>query len=420
MEALRRYNLWGGNTIDFGFERAEYTVKIKDYIGNRLVKVLTGQRRTGKSYIMRQIARRLTDGGVPAENILFVNRELSAFDFLKSGEDLEALVRLYMETVRPQGRVYIFIDEIQLIEGWEKTVNSYSQDYTAEYELFISGSNSKLLSGELATMLSGRYVEFAIYPLSYSEFLSVTGMAAGRESYMAYMDMGGLPELFSLPDKMEIRHNYMASVKDSVLLKDIIQRHQVRDARLLEEVFAFLVNNASNLVSVNSMVKYFKGRGQRAGYDVLSAYMGYIEESFLVHKCDRFDIGGKEVLSGTAKYYINDLSYKNFLYPGFAYGIGYKLENLVYLQLRRAGYSVYTGAAKEREVDFIAMKTGRTVYVQTTCSLQDAQTARREYASLEGIRDNYEKMVVSLDDMTLPSNNGINHVRAWEFHSILS
>ena len=164
---LSRYNFWESASFDFGFKRTEYTNKIKDYIGNRLVKVLAGQRRTGKSYILRQIARELIATGINPRNILLINRELTDFEFIKNHKDLEAVVELYKNTLNPTGKIYIFIDEIQLIEEWEKTINSYSQDYTTEYELFISGSNSKMLSGELATLLSGRYVEFKIYPFGY-------------------------------------------------------------------------------------------------------------------------------------------------------------------------------------------------------------------------------------------------------------
>lgn len=419
LNILSRYNIWGLNAIDFGFARLEYTNKIEDYVGNRLVKVLIGQRRTGKSYLMRQLLKYLVDNGVDPKNTLMINRELTVFEFLKTYKDLEDLVNLYRKELHPSGRIYIFIDEIQLIEDWEKAVNSYSQDYVSEYELFISGSNSKLLSGELATFLSGRYVEFMIYPLSYTEYLEVESLELGRDSYRAYLNTGGLPELFSLPDKLEIRQNYMASVRDSVLLKDIIQRHQIRDPKLLDDIFSFLVNNASNLVSVSGIVNYFKGKNRKTSYDAVSAYIGYIEDSFLIHRCERYDVKGKDVLAGTAKYYMNDLAYKNFLYTGFAYGIGYKLENLVFLQLKRAGYVVYTGAAKNKEVDFVGMKDDRLLYIQVTYSLQDEQTAMREYASLEAIRDNYEKVIVSLDDSVWPSNKGIRHMQAWNLHTLL-
>lgn len=228
---------------------------------------------------------------------------------------------------------------MQLIEEWEKSVNSYSQDYTEEYELFISGSSSRMLSGELATLLSGRYVQFPVYPFSYQEYAEIRHLEQNRESYM---NTGGIPELFVLPEKQEVQRNYLSALKDTILLKDISQRYSIRAPRLLEDLFAFLVGNASNLVSIGNIVNYFKSQGRKTGYDAVAAYIGYIEDSFLAYRCERFDLRGKEILSGTAKYYINDLVFKNFLYPGTAYGVGYKLENLVYLELLRAGYDVYT------------------------------------------------------------------------------
>lgn len=413
LASIRKYNFWDSVRFDLGFIRDTYTDKLMDYTGNRLVKVLVGQRRTGKSYILRQVADRFINCGVNPNNILLINRELMDYDFLKDYKDLEMLVDVYKQELKPDGKIYIFIDEIQLIEGWEKAVNSYSQDYSSDYELFITGSNSTLLSGELATLLSGRYVEFMVYPFGYDEYLSITGQGYGVSSFIKYMETGGLPELFSLPDKQEIRRNYVASIKDSVLLKDVIQRYKIREPGLLEDIFVFLVNNASNQVSINSIVNYFKSNNRRVSYDVVSSYIGYMEDTFLVHRCERYDIKGKEVLSGVAKYYMNDLAYKNYLYSGFAYGLGYKLENVIYLELRRAGYEVYSGYSKGREVDFVAKKNDNVLYLQVAYSLMDEHTARREYGSLEGIADNYEKIVVSLDDLVLPSNGGIRHIQAW-------
>lgn len=282
MDILRKYNLWTEGDFDFGFMRVAYTGRIMDYVGNRLVKVLIGQRRTGKSYVLRQIARELIRNGVPPQNTLFINRELSDFAFLKTHKDLEELVALYKSELHPQGRMYIFIDEVQLIEEWEKSVNSYSQDYTEEYELFISGSNSRMLSGELATLLSGRYVQFPIYPFSYQEYTEIRHLEQNRESYMGYMNTGGIPELFVLPEKQEVQRNYLSALKDTILLKDIIQRYSIRDPRLLEDLFAFLVGNASNLVSIGNIVNYFKSQGRKTSYDAVAAYIGYIEDSWRI------------------------------------------------------------------------------------------------------------------------------------------
>lgn len=415
---LRKQNLWDSNIFDYGYKRSEYVDKITDSIGNRLVKVLAGQRRSGKSYILRQVIRQLVDNGVRPENTLFISKEYTDLDFLKTYSDLDELIKSYKDELKPSGKTYIFIDEIQTIEGWEKVVNSYSQDFTESYELFISGSNSRMLSGELATLLSGRYVCFEIFPFGYSEYLGITRQEIGRQSYMEYMNGGGLPELFMI-QKQEIKRNYISAIKDTVLLRDIIQRHNIRDPKLLEDIFVFLVNNASNLISITGIVKYFKGQGRKTSYDAVSTYIGYIEDAFLVHRCDRYDIKGKDILSGNAKFYINDLAYKNYLYSGFGYGTGYKLENLVYLELRRAGYAVYVGAIRDKEIDFVAQKSDRVIYLQSTYILVDEQTIKREYAQLETISDNYEKFVVSLDDVALPSNKGIRHIQAWNLTPIL-
>ncbi|RZM21213.1 MAG: ATP-binding protein, partial [Pedobacter sp.] len=234
-----------------------------------------------------------------------------------------------------------------------------------------------------------------------------------------YMESGALPELFGLPTE-ETKRNYVSAIKDTVLLRDIIQRHSVKDPRLLEDIFVYLVNNASNLISITNIINYFKSNKRHTSYETISNYIGYILDTFLVHSAERYNIKGKETIAGNLKYYINDLSYKNYLYPGFGYGIGYKLENLVYLELRRSGYQVYVGSIGSKEVDFVATRADRVIYIQSTYLLADEQTAMREYAPLEAIRDNYEKLVVSLDDITLPSNGGIRHIQAWNFAEVLA
>ena len=415
---LRKYNLWDSDVFDWGYTRNTYLKKIGDAVGNRLIKVLVGQRRSGKSYVLRQLARQLVADGVKPENTLFINREFAEFDFLKSYQELDELIKSYKKALKPSGKIYIFIDEIQLIEGWEKIVNSYSQDFSASYELFITGSNSKMLSGELATLLSGRYICFEVFPFSYKEYLEVTQQVKGRQSYMEYMNSGGLPELFML-QKQELKHNYISAIKDTVLLRDIVQRYNIRDPKLLEDIFIFLVNNASNLVSVTSIVKYFKGQGRKTSYDAVAAYIGYIEDTFLVHRCDRYDIKGKDTLSGNAKFYINDLAYKNYLYPGYGYGFGYLVENLIYLELRRTGFDVYVGYIRNKEVDFVAQKADRKIYIQSTYMLSDETTIEREFSSLKAVNDNFEKFIVSLDEIIMPLQDGIKHIQAWELAKII-
>jgi predicted AAA+ superfamily ATPase len=275
-----------------------------------------------------------------------------------------------------------------------------------------------MLSGELATLLSGRYVSFEILPFSYQEYLGIKELNANSGTYAQFMQSGGLPELFFLPNE-ESRRQYVSSVKDTVLLRDIIQKNTIRDPQLLEDVFIYLINNASNLLSINNITNYLKSNGRKTTYDTISSYIGYIQEAFLIHKAERYDIKGKEIISGNSKFYANDLSYKNYLYSGFGYGIGYQLENLIYLALRNANFDIYVGHLPKNEVDFIAKRHHQTLYVQCAYLLLDPATLNREYAALEAISDNYTKIIVSMDEVLLPSKNGILHLQAWNFETYL-
>ncbi len=414
-QLLKQYNLWDKKPQGLGFLRKTYIDSLYQYVGNRLVKVLVGQRRSGKSFIMRQLAAKLIENGVNSHNIFMLNLDIVAFDFVKSYHDLIDILNVYIEEVKPQGRIYIFIDEIQNVDGWERFVNSYSQDFTRDYEIFITGSNSKMLAGELATLLSGRYVKFNIFPFSFDEYADARFLPNDRETYIKYMQDGGMPELQHLPNE-DMRRNYTASLKDTILLRDIIQRYSVKDVRLLEDLFIYIINNTSNLFSVNSLIKYYKSLGRSVSFDKVSAYLDYLCETYLIHRVERYNIRGKETIAGVCKYYANDLSFSNYLYKGFPHGMGYNLENLQYLDLLRAGYNVYVGSIKDKEVDFVAQRGERLIYVQSTYLLTEEETIEREYAPLESISDNYEKYVVSMDDLHLPSRGGIEHLHVWEFY----
>jgi predicted AAA+ superfamily ATPase len=412
--AIGKYNFWDDKTPEPGYYRSDYADRIFTYTGNRLVKVLVGQRRTGKSYILRQLINKLIGNGINRNNILYVNKEYTDFDFIVNYTDLGNLVKFYKQKLNVSGKIYLFIDEIQNITDWERFVNSYSQDFVDEYEIFISGSNSKMLSGELATLLSGRYVEFEIFPFSFGEYCGILNKENSKQHFIEYMESGGLPELFHLPND-ETKRNYISAIKDTIFLRDIIQRHNIKEPKLLEDIFVYLVNNAANLVSITNIVNYFKSLGRKTTYDTVLAYTGYMEDAFLVHKSERYDIRGKDTITGNSKYYMNDLAYKNYLYTGFGYGIGYKLENLVYLNLKRAGYRIYTGVARSKEVDFVALKDDKVLYVQATYLLIDDSTITREYSPLDLIADKYEKIVVSLDDFKFPQKDGIKHEQIWNF-----
>lgn len=419
IDSIRKYNFWDNNPVDLGYTRTFYTNKIGQYLGNKLVKVLVGQRRAGKSYILRQIASGLLSAGIKNENILYINKEYIELTSLHNAVELEQLYKAYKEVLNPTGKVYIFIDEIQYIEEWERFVNSHSQDFAEPCEVFISGSNSKLLSGELATLLSGRYIEFEVLPYSYTEYCEVTRQKKGSKSYKKYLQSGALPELFNLNDD-EMKQNYISSIKDTVILRDIVSRYNIKDVRLLDDLFIYLVNTASNLISITNIINYFASRKRKTNYETLSSYIGYLENSFLVHRAERYNIKGKDIISGNSKYYINDLSYRNYLYTGYDYGIGYLLENAVYLSLRRAGYQVYVGTIKDTEVDFVAIKGDKKLYLQVSLSLSEEHTREREYRSLKLIEDNYDKYVVSMDDYKIPSNEGIEHISAWDLDDFLN
>lgn len=413
LDIIAPYNLWYGNQLPAGFIRDTYTGRLMKYTGNRLVKVLTGQRRVGKSYIMRQVATELIKNGVRPENTLFINCELSVFGFIRNADDLGRLVSAYRERFNPEGRLYIFIDEVQEIDEWERAVNSMSQDYTVEAELFISGSNSRLLSGELASLLSGRYVEFLITPLSFDEYCGVHSLGRERGAFLRYLKEGGLPELINLPDE-EVKQRYVAGLRDSIMLKDIVKRYSIKDVGLLESLFAYLVNNASNMISITGIVNFIKSRGNRSTYDTVAAYIMYLQEAFLVHKSERYNISGKELLAGNFKLYINDQAYHNYLFSSVRYGLGYVLENVVYMEFVRKGYVVNTGVVKEHEVDFIARKDGRTIYAQVAYTVHDEETAQREYESLDCVKGEGEKFLITMDDDLLPMRNGVCHLQAWE------
>ena len=406
------YNFWK-STPFLGVERKEYVEQLIQYQNTRLIKVLVGQRRVGKSYILRQYINNLIQNGVNPKNTLYINKEYTDFDFIEKYQDLDKFIKKYIKELKVKGKVYLFIDEIQRIDKWEKLINSLSQDYTKEIEIFITGSNSDMLSSELSTLLSGRYVQFLILPLSFNEFTTFTKEESNRANYIKYLQTGALPELLHLPNEDTKRH-YLGALRDTILLRDIVQRYQIKDTNLLLDIFSYLVNNTSNLFTINNLINFFKSKNRKTNYETLSNYINYILQTYVVHKCERYDIKGKETVAGNSKYYINDLSFKNLLYPGFSHGYGFLLENLVFLELLRYGYTPYVGIMRNKEVDFIALKNGKPLYIQVSFSLTEVETIDREYAPLLSIKDNYEKWVVSMDEIALPERKGIKNIQAWK------
>lgn len=415
---LKKYNPWQNNKINNGFERKFYVDKISQYFGNKLVKVLVGQRRAGKSYILRQIINYLIqEKSVNPQNIFFLNKEYIVFDDISSFKDLETLFSYYLEHIKPEGKVYIFLDEVQNIQSWEKFANSYSQDFTESYEIFITGSNSNLLSGELASLLSGRYVEFEIYPFSFSEYTQYLKIPENKESLVKYLSEGGMPEMFNFK-KEEIERHYIESLKNTIILRDIIERHKVMDVNLLEDVFKYLTVNIGNITSISNIVKYFKSRQKKTNYETISSYVSHLLNSYIIHEAERYNLRGKQILGGVRKYYLNDLSFKNYLYGFLPTDIGYNLENYIYLELRRRGYRVNVGVLNDKEIDFTVVNGKKTIYVQAAYLLNDQATVKREFGNLLEINDNYEKYVISMDDVKFSDFEGVKHIRAWEMSEI--
>ncbi|MEA3450124.1 MAG: ATP-binding protein [Patescibacteria group bacterium] len=410
---LKKYNYWYKKKIDIGFVRQAYLDKLKKYSENKLIKVLIGQRRVGKSYVMRQLIFALINQGVLRKNIFYLNKELVEFDEIKNYQDLSKLIKEYKKELKIKGKVYVFIDEVQEIFEWEKIINSLSQNHKESYELYISGSNSKMLSGELATLLSGRYVTFEIYPFSFQEYIEYFSLERNKQSFINYLKVGGLPELYKLNGE-ELKVNYINALKNTIFLEDIVHRHRIKDAHLLEALIKFMVDNIGNLFSVNKIVNHLGSHNIKIKHETVSNYIGYMLETYLIHEATRYDIKGKDFLTGNKKYYINDLAFKTYLSSGFDYGLSHSLENAMYIYFRSLGYNVFVGKIGEWEVDFIIEKSREKKYVQIAYIFSDKKVIEREFRSLEAINDAYEKIVISLDDISLGNKNGIKHILAWE------
>lgn len=414
---ISKYNFWE-NQPAVGFKRERYTHWLEHFMNNRLIKVLVGQRRTGKSYILRQIIGHLIENGVPKQNTLYINTEYTSYDFITNHKELDLFIKAYKKHFAIKGKYYIFIDEVQQIKEWEKIINSYSQDFTEDVEIVITGSNSSLLSGELATLLSGRYVKMQVYPFSYTEFTAYHALQKQRKSFLEYLNTGGLPELLHLQSEETKRH-YLGALRDTILLRDVIQRYQIKDTTLLTDVFKYLANNISTLTSITNLVNYFSSKNRSTTYDTIASYISFMEHTYIIHKCERYDVRGKEVIGGNAKYYLNDLSFKNFIYESNQHGYGYLLENLVYIMLSAKGYTVYVGHLRNKEIDFVAQKEDKTIYIQVAYTIEDEATNEREKSALLSIRDNHEKWIVTMDELSYSNRDGVKYVQAWDLEEMI-
>lgn len=316
--------------------------------------------------------------------------------------------------MKPVGKIYLFLDEIQEIAEWEKAVNSLSQDYTQEYEIFITGSNANLFSSELGTYLSGRYIEFTVHPFSYTEYLGYKKLERSKETFLDYLKMGGIPEIYHLRGS-EIQKNYISALKDSIVLRDVIHRHAIRDVYLLEKLIDFLIDSVGSRFSISSIAAELKKAGSNANYETISSYIKFLQNAFFVHECERYDLKGKRILTGERKYYLNDLAFKFYSTSSFDMGLNRFLENAVFLDLKRKGYQIYVGYMGQKEIDFVAEKNNERIYAQACYLLANDNVIDQEFNNLIEISDHYPKYVVTLDDVNYGNKMGVLHKQAWEF-----
>lgn len=410
---IESVNYWESPPKQLSYVRQHYVDLISSYLGNHLIKVLVGQRRCGKSTILKQIIQRLLNNNTPKENIFFLNFELHELQFIKAHTILIDAIETYFKKLKPIGKIYIFLDEIQEIDSWEKAVNSFLANERYDIEFFLTGSNANLLSTELSTYVTGRYVEITIYPFSFREFSDYQKTELSKTALIAYLDSSGLPELFLLKERSQ-KISYLSALKDSILMNDIAKRFNIKNPALLILLLDFLIDNMGKLFSINAISNKLKSTGAHINLVTLGNYIHYLELTFLIHSARRYDLKGKRILEGERKYYLNDLGFSNYLQNSFDSNVTRRLENFVYMTLLQMGFQVYVGNMNHLEIDFVAEKNQQKIYIQVTYLLMSDDVIAREYGNLEKITDHWPKYVVSLDDITFPVKNGILHIHAWE------
>jgi predicted AAA+ superfamily ATPase len=393
--------------------RDKYLNRINKFIDKPVIKVITGMRRVGKSYFIRQISDKLALAGIKSDQILSINMELVMFDFIKNYSDLHSYVTNYFNNA--SYKKYLFIDEIQEINQWEKAIVSFFAE--GQYDIYISGSNSNLLSSELSTLISGRFVELNIYSLSFNEFLDFRGNEKQdiNTEFQNYIKFGGFPVIHSFGLNQEVTYQYISSLYSTILLKDIISRYEIRNINLFQDIVRFAFTNIGNIFTSNSINQYLKNQKLNVGVDTIQNYLYYLETSFLLHKVRRYDIKGKRILELYEKYYLGDISLKNAITGFKDDDISGILENLIFLKLKQDGFNVFVGKLDEYEIDFIAEKSGKRKYIQVCYLLDNDKTIEREFSALEKIKDNYPKYVVTMDNMPQSDRNGIKRIHITDF-----
>lgn len=397
-------------------ERKEYLEQLLSWKDGKVIKVVTGIRRCGKSTLLEQFQALLLKSGVDASGIISINFEELEYEELLDYKKLYAYIKERLDGNRKN---YVFLDEIQRVDSYEKVVDSlYVKDYV---DIYITGSNSYMLSGDLATLLTGRYVEIKMLPLSFREFCDITGNNSD-EALSEYMKVGGLPYAVTMDRRAEKLNTYLEGIYNTVIVKDIEERQsrkdkdpnkrKVTDIALLKNIAKFLSSVVGSPVSVRSVTDYLISNGRRVSPNTVDDYMEALCESFVFYEAERFDIAGKELLKSNRKLYIVDLGLRNHILPKRQYDLGFGIENIVYFELLRRGYQVNIGKLGDTEVDFVARKNDEIIYYQVTADMTAEETFEREMKPLKLIKDNYEKIILTLDRFTLGNYEGIKVVNA--------
>lgn len=390
-------------------KRENYLKKIRPFYDQNLIKVITGIRRCGKSVILKQIMDEIKENSVKEENIIYINFELIDYANIKNYLDLDNYIK---DKIKNKDKYYLFLDEIQYVEDWEKTINSYKAKYEDNISIFITGSNSDLLSGELATLLSGRYVSFKIRPFSFKEVCEFNNYELDKykleKEFNDYVKWGGLPQRFNFKNEEEIR-TYLTDVYNSIVVKDIIKRFKIGDVELFNRVAEYIATTPSQTFSADNLAKYFEANDDRGvTKNTLYNYLEYMCKAHLIEKVDRYDVRGKRILNGKYKYYLTDLGLGQTLNVSKKEQMGAYLENIVYNELLYRGYDITVGNLDKGEIDFIALKDGNKEYYQVCYYLTDDKVIDREFNVYKKIEDNYPKYVISMDKFDM-SQNGIIH-----------
>lgn len=394
--------------------REIYMKRIRPFINTELIKVFTGIRRSGKSVMLELVKNELKKSGVSDKNFLCIN-----FEQFSNSELLDAKI-LHKRIVEFQksadGKIYLFFDEIQEVEGWEKCINSCRVDF--DCDIYITGSNAKLLSGELATYLAGRYVEFVIYPFSFAEFFEMNRLKNPQidksSCFMQFLKTGGMPFLANFLGDDSAKNQYLMDIYNSVVLKDVVKRNNIRDVDTLERIIAYAFSNIGHIFSATSLSKYFKSENRKISHDTILNYLKFCADAFLIYKISRYDFEGKKILTVNEKYYCADHGLREAVFGKNTQNIDQILENIVCLELLRRNFRVFVGKKDESEIDFIAERNGVKIYVQVAYLLASEETVRREFSVYDSIKDNFPKYVVSMDEFDF-SRNGIIHRNIRDF-----